>query len=272
MLQREELALPTGVVTYFVSGNGRPLLYVHGEEGPRISETLESLAGERRLYIPVLPGFDGTPLHDGVRSVRDLGSLLSEFTEKAIGEPCDVISHCFGGWVAMSMAVQSPASADHLVLMAPMPFPQGDGASLNELNRSGAGDHALQRVSLAGTRHEAVGGNRSVVARYVADTTVDDLIAALPSMKSVTLLLVGSSAAVDSIETARRLRSNIPRCHLLYIHDTGHFAQLDQPIRCKRAVSDFLNWGEAFLVNRADQRVPVGSDSRPHQTSLGNLP
>jgi pimeloyl-ACP methyl ester carboxylesterase len=258
--EREEIGLSSGVLPCLVAGSGSPTLYLHGGQGVEISDALLGLAKGRQIYVPVMPGFDGTQRHDGVNSVRQLGNLLGEFVDKRIGHSCDIIGHSFGGWVAMWLAAQSPASMDHLVLEAPIGFvPESRaGVTGNGVEQALMVAHP-ERMTAPAKDADVARQNQRAVAHYAGEAREDtDLISALPRIGSVTLLLAGTHDVVAAPESLRLLKSLMPKCHLLYVYDAAHCIEVDQPDRFQRVVADFLDWGEAFLVNRADQRVRPG--------------
>jgi pimeloyl-ACP methyl ester carboxylesterase len=208
--EREEIRLPGGVLTYLVAGRGNPVVYIHGDGGARESDALLRLSQERRVYIPVLPGFDGVaPRADGP-SARELAQLVGGFVEAMVSGPCDIIGHSFGGWVALWLAADKPDCVDHLVLEAP----RGGAASMP----------------------------------------------ALADMSCVTLLLAGADDDAAGQDTARALKGELRKSYLVYVYGAGHAVAVDQPARFHGVVTDFLTWGEAFLVNRADQRTPLSRE------------
>ncbi len=60
--------LSTGVLPYWVLGDGRPLLYLHAAGGPQITPFLE----DHRVVVPIAPGFEGTSVHPAIRTGPDL--------------------------------------------------------------------------------------------------------------------------------------------------------------------------------------------------------
>src|SRR5438552_18777102 len=95
-MQARKVSLSTGELTYFVAGEGRPVLYLHPAGGVRWTRVLEGLAKSFALHVPVVPGFDGTSAHGAVKTMRGLASLVGEFIEKVMERPCDVIGCLFG--------------------------------------------------------------------------------------------------------------------------------------------------------------------------------
>lgn len=138
--------LSTGPLPYWVIGEGRPLLYLHAAGGPQISPFLEELARSHRVLMPIAPGFEGTPFHPAVKTVRDLAGLYAEFAQAVIGTACDVMGHSFGGWTALWLAVSHSDCVDQLVLEAPAGLRFGAAAHRRAIRRNcGASFMRIQR-------------------------------------------------------------------------------------------------------------------------------
>jgi pimeloyl-ACP methyl ester carboxylesterase len=118
-MKEHSVRLASGELTYLQAGSGRPLLYLHPAGGVRRSKVLEGLAQSFTLYVPVIPGFEGTPFHAGVTTRRSLAKLVAEFAEGVIKTRCDVMGWSFGGCVALWLALERPELVDHLVLECP---------------------------------------------------------------------------------------------------------------------------------------------------------
>ena len=101
---KTELKLGSGNLPCYVGGTGEPVLFFHTAGGARISPALETLSQSFKFYDPILPGFDGTPRRDNVRTMSDLADLGAEIIDTEIKRPCDVIGHSFGGWAAAWLA------------------------------------------------------------------------------------------------------------------------------------------------------------------------
>ena len=78
----------------------------------------------------------------------------------------------------------------------------------------------------------------------------DALEAELPRIACLTLIVAGNADAVVQPDAVRLLKRRIPKSFLVYIHDAGHDIEADRPAPFLRVVSDFLQWGEGFLVRR----------------------
>ena len=249
---KSDVVLKSGSIPCYRGGDGRPVLLLHTAGGIRLSPVLERLAESSRLYIPLLPGFDGTPRNPKLKSMTDLADLAAEFIESEIKQPCDVIGHSFGGWTAAWLAVRHPDKVQQLVLAAAAGFrPAGVGGLV-------ADPEKLRRMMFAHPENlpadqkppDVQAANRAAAHYYHGDTALDrDLDARLQDIKALTLILHGTKDGVIPVESARLLKERIPRAMLLYIYDAAHALDVDQPERFARAVQDFLAQGEAFIVN-----------------------
>jgi pimeloyl-ACP methyl ester carboxylesterase len=113
----------SGVSTsYTVSGEGRPVLFLHawGLGHRTYSRPLAALAQRGcRVYAPSLPGFAGSaPLPARRRTLAGYAEWAESFLHAlGITEPAIVIGHSFGGGVAVGLAHRRPDAVRHLVLV-----------------------------------------------------------------------------------------------------------------------------------------------------------
>nr|ART40306.1 K499 [uncultured bacterium] len=253
---KTDLKLKSGTIPCYVGGAGRPVLCLHSAGGVRISPALERIAESYKLYMPVLPGFDGTPRIDGMRTMADLADLAAEAADAAIGAPCDVIGHSFGGWVATWLAVKHPAKVQQLVLHAAAGFrPEGVGGLVGD-------PETLRRAMFAHPENlppeqksvQVQAQNRAMVPEYNKGMAMDrELVGRLKDIKALTLILHGTKDGVIPTDSPRLLRERIPRAYLVYVYDAAHGIDTDQPDRFVSLVKDFLDRGEAFIVNQGGQ-------------------
>ena len=239
-----------------VGGNGDPLLCLHSAGGVRISPALERLAQSRRLVMPVFPGFDGTARRPGLKTMADLAELAAQVIDRAIGRPCDVIGHSFGGWVAAWLAVRHPDKVEQLVLARAGGVPAGGRGRLGwaTRRRCAALCSPTRKTCRAEQKPaEMQAANRATVHHYHGETATDrDLAARLEDIKALTLILHGTKDGVIPIASPRLLKERIRRSHLVYVYDAAHGIDVDQPPRFTRLVGDFLARGEAFIVNHTE--------------------
>jgi pimeloyl-ACP methyl ester carboxylesterase len=249
----QEVGLSTGPLRFVVGGSGPPILYLHSAGGVRLTRPIQDLTRSFTVYVPTFPGFDGTPPHDGVASMRVLADLAADFIGCQVSGPCDVIGHSLGGWVAMWLAVRHPDKIDHLVLETPAGLlPEGKGglSSDPEILRRQLYAHP-ERIPPDEKPIEVVRANRAMLSHYHHGPHIDhDLAANLGQIACLTLVLAGAQDGVIPPETGRLLKAQLPHSYLIYVHDAAHNIEIDQPDFFSRVVGDFLAWGEGFLVKR----------------------
>lgn len=255
---RAELAVKSGKVSCYTSGTGHPVLYLHSAYGVRLSPALEHLAESFRFCVPVLPGFDGTPRHERLRSIPDLADLAADIIETEIKEPCDVIGHSFGGWIAAWLAVRHPTKIRQVVLCAAAGFrPEGVGGldADPETLRRRMFAHP-ETVTPEQKTPDVLQQNRGMIGHYHGGAATDhDLVPLLREIEAETLVLHGTKDGIVPKESARLLREKIPHAHLIYVYDAAHSVDTDQPERYTQVVGDFLSRGEAFIVNWRSRAV-----------------
>src|ERR1700739_1377529 len=102
-------------------GRGRPILWLHGEEGldPE-APFLHRLAQRGRVIAPSHPGFGHSPEADSVDTVDDLAYLYLDLLAGRDARDAVVIGASLGGWIAAELAVKCTARLARLVLVAPL--------------------------------------------------------------------------------------------------------------------------------------------------------
>jgi pimeloyl-ACP methyl ester carboxylesterase len=111
------------LASYAVSGEGRPLLFLHGWALAQHSyrHTLERLVrAGYRVYAPSLPGFGGTPGLPGGddMSFERYAKWVDDFcVALELSEPAFCVGHSFGGGVAIRFAHDYPERVRCLVLV-----------------------------------------------------------------------------------------------------------------------------------------------------------
>ena len=128
---KASLKLSTGSLSYYSAGRGHDVVYLHPASGMRISQPLERLANRFRVWAPIVPGFDGTPSHDGVASIQGLADLLAEFVRAGPGRASDIVGSSLGGWLGAWFAIKHPDLVEHLVLAAPAGYRAADAEPLS---------------------------------------------------------------------------------------------------------------------------------------------
>lgn len=246
--------LSSGLVHYRKGGSGPPILHLHPAAGPRLTPVIERLAGRHTVFIPAVPGFDGTPQHPSVKSMTGLAKLMAEFATTIIGGKCDVVAESFGGWIALWLAVKHPDLVGQLVLEGPAGLrdPGTGGFPPDPEGRLRALYAHPDRIPPETRPPEAIAQAQHMRDFYFGGVSYDAALhKALPQIKARTLILFGTKDTVVPVMTAHRLKAGIPDSHLSFIYGAAHSLEFDEPEGVFRLISSFLERGEAFVVPRA---------------------
>jgi pimeloyl-ACP methyl ester carboxylesterase len=113
------VAVPTGQYEIDETGEGPPLLYLHGLWDAETRPLATALARSHRVIAPSLPGFGLTTGEEHLRSVPDAVYSLLDLLD-AIGlESAPVVGSCLGAMFAAELAVTQPNRFPAVVLLAP---------------------------------------------------------------------------------------------------------------------------------------------------------
>ncbi len=252
--KREAIDLPEGRVDYYVAGSGHDVVYLHPAAGMRVSAPLSRLAGRFRVWAPIVPGFDGTPLLEDIESMPALADLIARLVEALPGRGCDVVGSSLGGWLGAWLAVRHPDLVEHLILSAPAGFRPADAPPLSfapEAMREQLFAHP-ERAPTEEKPPQIVEGNRRAIAHYKLGKSFDSpLQARVGEIASQTLILHGTLDVRAPVSAVRMLKQRIPNAQLVYVYDAAHSLETDQPDRVGALMEDFLVRGESFIVNQS---------------------
>lgn len=111
--------------SYEIRGDGEPLLLLHGGLGSMdmFAPVLPILTARREVILVDLHGHGRTPLAGRPVRMAEIGADMAALV-KALGyDQVDVMGYSFGGWTALHMAAQAPATVRRLVLVS-LPYAQ----------------------------------------------------------------------------------------------------------------------------------------------------
>jgi pimeloyl-ACP methyl ester carboxylesterase len=227
-------------------GHGRPILWLHGEEGlDPAGPVLDRLATYGHLLAPSHPGFGHSPEAASVDTVDDLAYLyLDLLAQRGLGDAV-VVGCSLGGWIAAEMAVKSTERVARLILVAPLGIKVGDRETRDipdifalhpdEVLRLQYYDPARARLdhsALSDDRLTVIARNREATAFYAWEPYFHDpkLRARLHRITVPTLLLWGADDRfVAANYYGAAYQEAIPGAGLETIPRAGHFPHLEQP-------------------------------------------
>jgi pimeloyl-ACP methyl ester carboxylesterase len=236
------------------AGEGRPLVFLHGMGGapPGGANFVESLAKERRVLLPSLPGWDDSEL-GACTTHADLARVVASFIEQTADGAVDLIGESAGSPVALWLTINRPELVSKLVLVAPPVIGHAhrpNFGSTEELLRMLYGDDPdwSEPPSDAdeARRMRNTGANAQ---RYRSPEAMQALLEKLPEVKAPTLLLWGTEDRISPPELGAPYKQLIPNAYRLYVHGAAHSLPVAAGPRFVQLTLDFLERGEFFVVN-----------------------
>ena len=238
-------------------GQGRPILWLHGEDGLDPSAPfIDLLAADGRVVAPSHPGFGHSPDASNVDSVDDLAYLyLDLLTERNLRDVI-VIGSSLGGWIAAEMAVKSSERFGGLVLVAPLGIKVGDRETrdipdifalppdeVTRLQYRDPARAALDPSKLSDDQLTVIARNREATALYAWEPYFHNpkLRRWLHRVSVPTLLLWGADDRfVTAAYYGAAFRAAIPGAKFETIDGAGHFPHIEEPRAFTERVRGFL--------------------------------
>ncbi len=134
--ERREIDGRAGRISYYVAGEGAPLLLIHSINAAgsayEIKPIFDRFSASRRVYVPDLPGFGFSD-----RSRRDytvelyvdaIRDMLDAIEEDGHGEPLDALALSLSSEFLARAARDEPSRFRTLTLVTPTGFRKGSGA------------------------------------------------------------------------------------------------------------------------------------------------
>ena len=240
-------------------GDGPPALVLHHDIGaPERPAFYDALARHFTVFAPPLPGYDGSPRPDWMRSVRDMAvvhqGLLAH--HPATHEPGTVtlIGLGFGGWIAAEMATMAPRALRRLVFVGAMGLKPERGeiadqallSYIDYVRRGFADQQAFDRVFGAEpstSRLEQWDLNREMTFRiawkpYMYSPTLPHLLGAVTTP---TLVVWGAGDRIVPRECGERYVKSLADARLEIVEGAGHFVDMEKPDELARLVRHFAS-------------------------------
>ena len=273
-LEPRLVRIEEGTIAYVVTGEGPPLILLHGFGGEiwMWEKQIAALSKRYRLYIPDLLGYgySDRPKVDYTPSL--FIDMIRQFMERLGVSRAGLIGNSMGGGIAWAFALAYPERVDKLVLIDSIP-PQVIPAVRNPLFRWFL---AIRHVPLLPyvavalrTRHmvrialtqvvyddrlitdevverqyrtSRIAGTARVIASTVRHTDeVARYADALTSLPTPTLIIWGEKDELFPVEVGKQLHASIRNSRLVVIKDSGHMPMWETPDETNRTILEFLD-------------------------------
>jgi pimeloyl-ACP methyl ester carboxylesterase len=240
----------------FDSGQGRPVLFLHGSEGfDRRQPFVTFLSEKRRIVAPSHPGFGKSDLPDWLDSVEDIAHLYLELMDLLKFDCVDLVGCSIGGWIAAEMATKSPERFHRVVLVGPVGIKVGSSDKLDipdifampelEVQKLLYNDPERMKPDIAKMPDDELAGMfraRETLALLTWEPWMHNpkLRRRLHRVAAPALFIRGESDGLVSQTYLDGYSRMLPDARTLTIKAAGHMPQLEQPAVFATTVLQFL--------------------------------
>jgi pimeloyl-ACP methyl ester carboxylesterase len=238
-------------------GSGRPLLFLHAENGIEpAAAAIEALAKGARVIAPTHPGFGRSDLPKGMRTVDDLSYFYLDFLDQLDLRGIAVVGVSLGAWIAAEIAVKSTARLSRLVMANAVGVKVGDRETRDIADMFALTEKEYLDIAYCdpavGTRDYkalpdaevlAAARAREATARFAWNPYFHNprLKSRLHRVRIPTLFLWGTHDRMLSESYGRAYCAMIPGARFDLIERAGHFPDQEQPkVFAERALA-FIN-------------------------------
>ena len=189
-----------------------------------------------------LPGFGLSPINNESSSAKELANVVAQATEKMIPEKFTLIGRSFSANVALWLALQAPEQVEALVLISPTALHPSEMA--NQLLAHPESSPGLPILP------DILAKEQELIRRFGGGTHDAEVEGRLNQIQCPALVLFGSQDQLVSTSAASTYRREIPNCNVSIVYDTGHLIEAERPEALVKAVVDYVERRETFVVSR----------------------
>lgn len=239
------------------AGEGPPLLYLHGANGPNEwTRFFEELAGQFDVISPDHPGYGASGDAPWMENIGDLAYFYLDFL-KALGlTDVHLVGHSMGGWLAAEIAVRATHSLASVTMVAAagLRVPGHNGVDIfmlppaELLGKHLYVDRVLAEAALAEfakpktpEQLDVLIRNRTTSAQLCWHPRLNNpqLARWLHRIDVPTHLIWGEADRIIPPEHGRAYKKLMPDAKLNFIADAGHSVQVEKPHEMLAAMLTF---------------------------------
>jgi len=238
-------------VAYLEVGSGDPLVYLHGAGGvfPKARFAPE-LGTTFRVVSPSRPGYDGsTGLSE---SAREDAEVMAAFIRQVCNGPVHLVAESAGSACGCWLAVLYPELIKTLVLVAPTAFisRHGPPPAPERMETVLFGFEPAWTEPL--TDEDKAQRQRNAQANAGRTRPADAnqaLMERLSEIKAPTLILWGTADELVPPDSGQVYKQHIANSHRMYVFGAAHSLPVAACESFVRLTREFIDRGEAFIVN-----------------------
>lgn len=266
MSESRSLVFKEATINYSISGEGHPVLFIHGfgEDGRIWTNTVNALSSGYQIITMDLPGSGkSTLLHDDNKTigVEDYAGVVHAILEKENISKTAVIGHSMGGYIALAFAELYPDMLSGLGLFHSTSFADDDKKKesrlkgINFVKNNGA--QAFLKTSVPAMFAEDFQKNNSttvddllnkskditneaVIQYYTAMMNRKDRSDILKNISVPVLFIIGEKDQAVPLDQSLK-QTHLPAKSLIKIlPDAAHMGMLENTEECIAVIQKFL--------------------------------
>jgi len=255
-MELKTITTPHVPVRYIESGNGEPLVFLHGAGGVTLADPLlAKLAEKFHVYAPLLPGYGDSEECPALRDMLDFTLHTWDVVEALRLKDPILGGHSMGGMIAAEMAAIAPNDVTRLGLIAsaglwldafpipdmfatmPYEFPAllfhdvEKGTALMTAGVALDDPEWLKSFLVSNARQLGMAG------RILFPIPERGLSTRLYRIKARTLLVWGDSDKLIAPAYAQAFKKAIARAELVAIPEAGHLVTIEKPDQVAAALA-----------------------------------
>jgi len=245
---------------YEISGDGEPLLLLHGlgSSGLDWGEQVPAFSERCQVITPDLAGFGRSDRLTGRYSIAEYAKDIFRLLDHLRIDHCHLLGYSMGGAIAFQMAADMPRRISSLIILNSLPsfvldnFAKRREYFLRCLIVRLFGMQPLAR--LVTKRLLPKEEHRAVAERMAARYQLNDRKSYLAALKALAgwsitdrldvltmpVLMIGADQDYTSVEEKRKYVEQMPNARLRVVRDSRHATPVDQAEVFNKIVLDFL--------------------------------
>jgi pimeloyl-ACP methyl ester carboxylesterase len=244
-------------INYKISGEGQPVLILHGWGGSSDSwlSVQEILAKNNyKVIVPDFPGFGKSITPPSAWGIKDYTDFIIAFMDKMKLDNFFLIGHSFGGRISTRLAANYDKNIKGLILCdaAGIKPKMGPKAMvIFSLARIGNAiftprhfarlKDAARNIFYIFLRNKDYVKAKGTMRETIKKVLNEDLSQELPAIKDKTLIIWGQEDKMVPIKYAHIFKDKIPDSELEIIKGVGHSPHIEVPQKLSQIILNFLN-------------------------------
>jgi len=236
-------------------GRGRPLLFLHAENGIEPAHAaIDELAKSAHVIAPTHPGFGRSDVPNTMRTVDDLSYFYLDLLDQLDLRELTLVGVAFGAWIAAEIAVKTTARLARLIMVNAVGIKVGDRETRDIADIFALTEPEYLEIAYcdpnAGRRDykslppgevAAAARAREATARFAWSPYFHNpqLKNRLHRIRIPTLFLWGAHDRMINEAYGRAYCAMIPGARFEAIERAGHFPHQEQPRIFARKVLEF---------------------------------